>query len=463
MPNTKISVLLVVKNAIPLVKGTLDSLRRQTFRDFEVIVADGVSTDGTLEVLREAANDLPLRIVSEPDRSLAEALAKGLCRATGGIVGMLCADERYYPNTLEQVFKWFEADPNAIVCSGKVDFIDEYDRGMDRYLTAPFNLPAHLACELVPSILSSFFNRPLIGEDFYYDAAVPTCPDYEFWARLGFRFPPSAFKRYDVSVAQAYRTRDLMSFRAESFTQFCRDKLTHLNNLLARGYAGSDHKGLRRRACAGIHMWAAEQLNSIEPAHADILAHCAKAARYDKSYERIARFIATGNASYDATTGRVMRSVPDHPTPQTTAVTSFACHPPPAYWAGAAILERDPLVLRTAKEAWGFSAVLSISQRVALGKHPNGGQYWARVDLEVDEGCIGIGIFGPKQNLIGEMIFRQTDGRKLAFIPLPADLDPATPLMVRSGGHPSSIVHIHRAELLRDFVRASSPIAPLEL
>ena len=165
MPNTKISVLLVVKNAIPLVKGTLDS-RRQTFRDFEVIVADGVSTDGTLEVLREAANELPLRIVSEPDRSLAEALAKGLRRATGGIVGMLCADERYYPNTLEQVFKWFEADPNAIVCSGKVDFIDEHDRGMDRYLTAPFNLPAHLACELVPSILSSFFNRPLIGEDF---------------------------------------------------------------------------------------------------------------------------------------------------------------------------------------------------------------------------------------------------------------------------------------------------------
>ena len=91
---------------------------------------------------------------------------------------------------------------------------------------------------------------------------MPTCPDYEFWARLGFRFPPSAFKRYDVSVAQAYRTRDSMSFRAESFTQFCRDKLTHLNNLLAKGYAGIDVERCGDEIRAGIHMWAAEQLSA---------------------------------------------------------------------------------------------------------------------------------------------------------------------------------------------------------
>ena len=72
---------------------------------------------------------------------------------------MLCADERYYPDTLEQVVKWFEAEPDAVMCGGKVDFIDEHDNVIGSHLTAPFNLPAHLACELVPSNLSSFFNR----------------------------------------------------------------------------------------------------------------------------------------------------------------------------------------------------------------------------------------------------------------------------------------------------------------
>ena len=305
----KVSVLLVVKNAASLLVGALTSLKQQTFKDFEVVVVDGASTDGTLEVLDEAAKELPLHIVSEPDRSLADAFAKGLRRATGDIVGMLCADERYYPNTLEQVVQWFDAEPDAVMCGGKVDFIDEHDKVVGSHLTAPFNLPAHLACELVPANLASFFNRPLIGEDFRFDAEVPTCPDYEYWARLGFRFPQAAFRRYDLSVAQAYRTRNSMSFRAESFTQFCRDKLAHLHNLLAKGYGGPDGETLRPRACAGIHMWAAEQLRSIEPDHPHILAHCAAAAQHDKSYERIAQLIATiPDARYEAVDGLVKRN-----------------------------------------------------------------------------------------------------------------------------------------------------------
>ena len=102
MPHPKFSVLLVVKDALPIVAGALDLLKQQTFRDFEVIVVDGASTDGTLALLQEAAKRLPLLIVSEPDRSLADGFAKALRRASGDIVGMLCADERYYPNTLEQ-------------------------------------------------------------------------------------------------------------------------------------------------------------------------------------------------------------------------------------------------------------------------------------------------------------------------------------------------------------------------
>ena len=95
MGTPKFSVLLVVKNGLPLVTGTLNSLQRQTCKYFEVVVADGGSTDGTLQVLRQASAVLPLRIVSESDRSLAEGTAKGLDNVAGEIVGMLSADERY--------------------------------------------------------------------------------------------------------------------------------------------------------------------------------------------------------------------------------------------------------------------------------------------------------------------------------------------------------------------------------
>ena len=85
--NPRFSVLLVVKNARPLLAGTLASLKSQTLKDFEVIVADGASTDGTLQMLHQATHDLPLRIVSEPDRSLSEGLAKVFRRTNGEMSG----------------------------------------------------------------------------------------------------------------------------------------------------------------------------------------------------------------------------------------------------------------------------------------------------------------------------------------------------------------------------------------
>lgn len=461
MRNPAISILLIVKNALPILAGSLESLKNQTCQDFEVVVVDGASTDGTLDVLRQAANDLPLHIVSEPDRSLADGFAKGLRRASGGIVGMLCADERYYPDALERVMQWFAAEPDAAMCGGKVDFIDERDAVIGSDLTAPFNLPAHLACELVPSNLSSFFNRALIGQDFYFDADVPTCPDYEYWARLGFRFPRSAFRRYDVSVAQAYRTRDSMSFRAESFSQFCRDKLSHLNNLLAKGYVKTDMEAVHRRASAGIHMWAAEQLNSIEPGHPNILAHCAEAAHYDKSYERIARFVdSVGHARYDPATGIVRRNVLG---PRAAAVAEFDWSNPPRYWHGATILTESPLTVKTARAPWGYSLQLSRSNENSAPAHLNDGQYWVRLDLEVVEGSVGVSMYTPNQELAGEQIFRKTDGRAVALIPLTTDRDLTRSILVRSGGQPSSVMRLHRAELLYDPDGDSGAVAAIDL
>lgn len=454
------SILLIVKDALPLLNGTLQSLKIQTYKDFDVVVVDGASTDGTLEAVRQAARDLPLQIDSEPDRSLSDAFAKGLRRARGKIVGMLCADERYYPDTLEQVAEWFEAEPSAAMCGGKVDFIDEQDKVIGDHLTAPFDLSAHLACELVPSNLSSFFNRPLIGEDFYFDAEVPTCPDYEYWVRLGFCFPPSAFKRYDVSIAQAYRTRDSMSFRAESFTQFCRDKLTHLNNLLAKGYVKTDAEALRRRSSAGIHMWAAEQLKGIEPDHPDILAHCAEAARYDKSYERIARLIESlGGVRYDPAIGMVRRNTLG---PRTATLARFTWRTPPGDWRGAAVIAEEPLTVQTASAPWGYSLQLSRSDENAQ-LHLNGGQCWVRLDLEVIEGSVGVSMFTPNSELRGEQIFKGVNGRVLALIPLTTDDELAGSVLVRSGGEPGSVLRLYSAELLCDPDRESGRVAPIEL
>ena len=284
MRNPKISVLLIVRDALPLVAGTLDSLKAQTLKDFEVVAVDGASTDGTLDVLHGATKVLPLRIVSEPDRSLAEAFAKGIRRATGDIVGMLCADERYYPNTLEQVAKWFEAEPNAAMCGGKVDFIDEHDKVIGSHLTPPFNLAAHLACELVPSNLASFFQSPSDRRGFPLQCGRADLSGLRVLGATGFPFSAIGVQtlRRQRRASLSHPRFDVVSGR-ELHAVLPRQARPPEQSFWPRAMPNGDIEAVRRRSSAGIHMWAAEQLNVIEPGHPDILAHCAAAARYDKS------------------------------------------------------------------------------------------------------------------------------------------------------------------------------------
>ncbi|MCB2052500.1 MAG: glycosyltransferase, partial [Novosphingobium sp.] len=81
----RFSVLIPCFNAAPYLGATLDSVRKQGHPSVEVIVMDGGSTDGTVELVR---NYRGLRIVWEsgPDRGQLEAVQKAACRASGDIL-----------------------------------------------------------------------------------------------------------------------------------------------------------------------------------------------------------------------------------------------------------------------------------------------------------------------------------------------------------------------------------------
>ena len=131
-------------------------------------------------------------------------------------------------------------------------------------------------------------------------------------------------------------------------------------------------------------------------------------------------------------------------------------------WEGAAVAGSSPLTLQTASAPWGYSLQFRVPRRSA-SKNPGGGQYWARFDLEVVRGTIGISIYAPSEQLIGEQFFRQNAGRITALIPIPPELAPDVPLMVRSGGEASSAARIYSADLLRDPDRSTGTVAPIDV
>lgn len=92
----KVSIFTACKNAERFLEDTLDSIQLQTFRDFEIVIADGASTDRTLDILKEySAADPRIRWVSERDSSAVEGFHKALSMARGEYIMCLPISDFY--------------------------------------------------------------------------------------------------------------------------------------------------------------------------------------------------------------------------------------------------------------------------------------------------------------------------------------------------------------------------------
>jgi len=102
---TAISIIMATRNAGTTLATALGSIRAQSFRDLEVIVVDGASSDSTLSIVR-ASGDIVARWVSEPDSGVASAWNKGLALAKGEWIQFLGADDYLWnKESLASVFR----------------------------------------------------------------------------------------------------------------------------------------------------------------------------------------------------------------------------------------------------------------------------------------------------------------------------------------------------------------------
>ena len=96
------SIITITFNAATTLPPTLRSVGEQTFTNYEYIVVDGASRDNTVALVE--ASQLPVRMVSEPDKGLYDAMNKGLKMATGEYLIFLNAGDSFHtPDTLQRV------------------------------------------------------------------------------------------------------------------------------------------------------------------------------------------------------------------------------------------------------------------------------------------------------------------------------------------------------------------------
>ena len=130
MPDVaRVSWLVPVYNAAPYLEHSLQSIRDQTYTDFDVIVVDDGSTDRSWDIIqRFCAADSRFCSVAKPNSGIIDALNLGLSHCTGDYVARMDGDDICEPRRLEVQVRFMDSHPGCVVAGSRIVVIDEKGR-----------------------------------------------------------------------------------------------------------------------------------------------------------------------------------------------------------------------------------------------------------------------------------------------------------------------------------------------
>ena len=112
--NFKVSIIVVSLNTKKKFTKTINSILKQKYKNFEIVVIDGKSTDGTKEIIFKKKKYISKFLIKK-DKGIYHAMNKGVSLAKGDIIGFLNSDDTYFENSLNIVNNYFS--------NNKIDFL----------------------------------------------------------------------------------------------------------------------------------------------------------------------------------------------------------------------------------------------------------------------------------------------------------------------------------------------------
>ena len=170
-------------------------MQLQDYKNYEHLVIDGMSTDGTVDILRSLTADrkrASLSWISERDSGQSEALNKGFRHAKGEIIGWLNSDDRYRVGCFEHIVQTFQENPEVDIVYGDYLTVDELGKTLQvrrEIEFDPFVLLYHRVL-YIPTT-ATFFRRRIFEEGNWLEETLQFAMDLDFFIRLsarGYRF-----------------------------------------------------------------------------------------------------------------------------------------------------------------------------------------------------------------------------------------------------------------------------------
>lgn len=174
-----ISIITVCYNAAGTVERTLDSVDAQTFGNYEHLIIDGASTDGTIAAIKSRPN-MRRKVVSEPDGGLYDAMNKGLALAKGDYVVYMNAGDKFHArDSLKAIADAIAATGRPGIVYGQTVLVDNDGNVTgERHLRAPANLTLRSFASGMVVCHQAFIVLRLLAP--FYDLRYKYSADYDW-------------------------------------------------------------------------------------------------------------------------------------------------------------------------------------------------------------------------------------------------------------------------------------------
>jgi glycosyltransferase involved in cell wall biosynthesis len=256
MSSPAVSVLTAVRNGRTTFADAFFSIQSQSFTDWEWLVVDDGSTDGTAALLADLARSEPrLRVISTPPAGLVPALNRGLDAVRAPIVARMDADDVAHPERIAAQVALLAAHPEVAACDTQVELLGgERNAGMRAYVdwVNAHPGPAAIAADL-------FVESPLVHPAVCFRTATVRASggyragdfpeDYDLWLRLhraGFALDKVPRILFSWRDTQDRLSRTDRRYRRAAFTRLKQEHLLALDGEAIRG--------------AGFALWGAGRL-----------------------------------------------------------------------------------------------------------------------------------------------------------------------------------------------------------
>lgn len=248
-PEPMVSVIVPVYNGEQWIHQCLESIRAQTFTDYEIIVVDDGSTDNTPQLLAEQGTEI--RSFRTENRGVSAARNKGIREARGKYVAFLDADDLWEPDRLERQIAALEAPgapawiySDALAVAG--DSGEPLYRIGQRVKMFEGNILRPLLLNDFIPILTVLARKDIFNEVGLFDENMPPSEDWDLFLRIASIYPiafiPECLARYRIHPSNNSR-KQAPDVRAERQLQ-----------ILDRAFASNPHiePATRRRAVAAV-------------------------------------------------------------------------------------------------------------------------------------------------------------------------------------------------------------------